>query len=265
MTMKTNNDKRTARWSRQQFSKGQSTENGNHTEENQHGPTPIPPNFGLTNDTGNKCNKWIRWSKEEMKAVVWCFIYIQATTFTENYKVAYELWRERNPDLRTNIDAKLLLNQKNYISKNKKITDIEINEIKENIRHHKQDNTENNITEEENNRNLGTNEEHLENKDLREDTEQNIARDKLREELQIMWYKVRLLQMSERQRLPKLIENNKLIHLKKEINGITGELLKEDETDIKDINHLIYAAATVITERFTKPDKKSEKKRNKDS
>jgi hypothetical protein len=53
--------------------------------------------------------------------------------------------------------------------------------------------------------------------------------------------------MSERQRLPKLIENNKLIHLKKEINGIIEGLLKEDETDITDINPLIYAAATVIT------------------
>jgi hypothetical protein len=41
------------------------------------------------------------------------------------------------------------------------------------------------------------------------------SRDKLKEELQIMWYKVRLLYMP-RQRLPKLREYNKLIHLKKE-------------------------------------------------
>jgi hypothetical protein len=34
--------------------------------------------------------------------------------------------------------------------------------------------------------------------------------------------------MSERQRLTKLIEK-KLIHLKKEINGIIEEILKEDE------------------------------------
>jgi hypothetical protein len=31
MTMKANNDKCTARWSRQQSSNGQSEENGNHT------------------------------------------------------------------------------------------------------------------------------------------------------------------------------------------------------------------------------------------
>jgi hypothetical protein len=200
-----------------------------------------------------------------MKEVVWCFMHIKATTLTENYNVAYELWRERNPNLRTNTDAKLLLNQTNYILQNKKITDTETDEIKENIRHDTQDNTQNNIRDEENNSNVGTNEEHLEIKDLGEDVEQNKARDKLREKLQIMWYKARLLQMSARQRRPKLTENNELIHLQKEINGITEELLKEDETDITDINHLIYAAATVITERITKPGKKVKNRKNKDS
>jgi hypothetical protein len=106
---------------------------------------------------------------------------------------------------------------------------------------------------------MGTNEGHLENRDLGENAEQNVARDKLREKMQIIWYKVRLLQMSERQRLPQLREKNKLIHLKKEINGITEELLKEDETDITDTNHLIYAAATVIIESITKPGNKREK------
>jgi hypothetical protein len=65
--------------------------------------------------------------------------------------------------------------------------------------------------------------------------------------------------------LPKLTENNKLIHLKKGINGIIQELLKEHETDITDTNHLIYAAARVITERITKSSKKVKNRRNKDS
>jgi hypothetical protein len=105
-------------------------------------------------------------------------VYIKATILTENYKAAYELWRERNPNLRTNIGTKLLLNPKNYIIKNKKIADIEIDEIKERKRHHTQDNTENNIRQEQNN-SVGTNEEHSENKDLGENAEQNITRDKI--------------------------------------------------------------------------------------
>jgi len=42
--------------------------------------------------------------------------------------------RERNPVTRMNIDAKALLNQKNYILKAQRITSVEIDEIKENIR-----------------------------------------------------------------------------------------------------------------------------------
>jgi hypothetical protein len=53
------NDKHIGRWSRQQSSNVQSAENGSHTEETQHGPALIPPNIGITNDKGNKCNKLI--------------------------------------------------------------------------------------------------------------------------------------------------------------------------------------------------------------
>jgi hypothetical protein len=49
-----------------------------------------------------------------MKEVVWCFLYVKETTSTENYKAAFELWRKRNPILRTNMDAKLLLNQNTF-------------------------------------------------------------------------------------------------------------------------------------------------------
>jgi hypothetical protein len=53
--------------------------------------------------------------------------------------------------------------------------------------------------------------------------------------------------MSERERLPKLKENSKLIKLMEEINAITEELLEEDKSDITDINYLIHAAATIMT------------------
>ena len=47
---------------------------------------------------------------------------------------AYELWREGHTVMRINIYAELLLNQKNYILKAKCITNVENDEIKENIR-----------------------------------------------------------------------------------------------------------------------------------
>ena len=41
--------------------------------------------------------------------------------------------------------------------------------------------------------------------------EQHTVKNKLKEDLQIMWHKVRLLQISEREKLPKLKTNSKLI------------------------------------------------------
>ena len=43
--------------------------------------------------------------------------------------------------------------------------------------------------------------------------EQHTVKNKLKEYLQIMWHKVRLLQMSESGKLPKLKTNSKLIKL----------------------------------------------------
>jgi hypothetical protein len=50
--------------------------------------------------------------------------------FTTNYKKVYEICRQRNPECRKYMDAKKFMNQKNYIMKNKKITESEIEEIK---------------------------------------------------------------------------------------------------------------------------------------
>ena len=67
--------------------------------------------------------------------------------------------------------------------------------------------------------------------------------------------------MSEREKLPKLKTNSKLIKLQAEINGVNEELL-EDETDITDINNLIYAAATIMTQALNEPSKRSKNRRN---
>jgi len=72
---------------------------------------------------------------------------------------------------------------------------------------------------------------------------------------------VRLLRMSEKEKLPKLKTNSKLIELHEEINGVIG-LLEEDEMDIPDLNNLIHAAATIMTQTLTEPSKRSKNKRD---
>jgi len=69
-----------------------------------------------------------------MKEVLWCFAYTEEKTLGENYKEAYKFWRERNPMTKMSIDSKVLLNRKNYILKAKRITAVEIDDMKENIR-----------------------------------------------------------------------------------------------------------------------------------
>jgi len=49
--------------------------------------------------------------------------------FTENYKTVYEIWRQRNPTGRIYMDPKKIMNQKNYIMKHNKTTEMEIEEI----------------------------------------------------------------------------------------------------------------------------------------
>jgi hypothetical protein len=81
---------------RKQRSSDSTEENGDHTEETQHGPSQSPPNIGVEQENRKKLDKRIQWS-QEMKKVLWCFTYIKEKTLGENYKEAYKLWRERNP------------------------------------------------------------------------------------------------------------------------------------------------------------------------
>ena len=124
-----------------------------------------------------------------------------------------------------------MLNQKNYILKAKRITAVETDEMNENIRLKIWNDTEDqtkgmngdkmdmndkqhqNRDQESNNTGLGKTEY---NKQPGEEGQQHTVRNMLKEDLQIMWYKVRLLQMSERERLPKLKENSKLIKKERE-------------------------------------------------
>jgi hypothetical protein len=53
---------------------------------------------------------------------------------TDNYKKVYEIRRQQNPDCRMYMDANELINQKNYITKDKTITQTENEEIKKNCK-----------------------------------------------------------------------------------------------------------------------------------
>ena len=53
-----------------------------------------------------------------------------------------------------------------------------------------------------------------------------------------------------------------MIKLQGEINGVIEELLEEDEMNITDINNLIHAAATIMTQTLNEPSKRSKSRRD---
>ena len=53
-----------------------------------------------------------------------------------------------------------------------------------------------------------------------------------------------------------------IIKLQEEINGVIEELLEEEKMNITDINNLIYAAATIMTQTLNEPSKRSKNRRN---
>jgi hypothetical protein len=158
--------------------------------------------------------------------------------------------------------------KKIYILKAKGIPAVDIDDIQESIRHEIwKDHTEgwdsNNrmvtVTqkgEEEINKTVSL------GKNSETETRDHTIRTRLNEEIQILWHKVKLLQMSEAERLPRLKEDNKLIKLKDEINGIIEELLEENESDLPEINNLVYSVATLVTQAVNQQSKRGKNRRN---
>ena len=57
-------------------------------------------------------------------------LYVLQTAFYRKLQEVYEIWRQRNPERRMYMNAKKLMNQRNYITKHKKITEMEVEEIR---------------------------------------------------------------------------------------------------------------------------------------
>jgi hypothetical protein len=147
------------------------------------------------------------------------------------------------------------MNQKNYIIKHNKITDMEIELIKREIqtsqRSHPAEREEETLVH------TGTikDDEHKPNAvtTTGEETETQQHRDqinKLREKIESTYYQVTQITTDNRPRLQKLQNMFKLKVIMKTANEAMGEIVDEKDLNITELNHLIYAAATVIMEEI---------------
>ena len=151
------------------------------------------------------------------------------------------------------IDAKKLMNQKNYIMKHNKIMEMEIEgkkrEMQTSQRSHPTEREEemlvhmDTIKDDEHKLNAVTTT--GEEKETQQHRDQII---KLRKKIESAYYQVTQITMDNRPRLQKLQNMFKLKVIMKTANKAMGEILDESDLNITELNHLIYAASTVITE-----------------
>ena len=75
-----------------------------------------------------------KWTRGEYKEVMLCHYKAQAGPRKDNTtKETYRIWRQRNPNVKPAMDANKIASQRRYIEKNKKLTAIEIDQIKAQI------------------------------------------------------------------------------------------------------------------------------------
>ena len=87
--------------------------------------------------TQNQKKKRKKWTKEEYKDVMYCFYYTLENPEMNNTDGSFIKWCERNSDSdkRAYVDANKLANVRRYITREKKLTDEELNHIKTQVRH----------------------------------------------------------------------------------------------------------------------------------
>jgi hypothetical protein len=195
------------------------------------------------------------WTKEETREVIWCCMYCKQH-FTANYKKVYEIWRQRNPGCRTYMDAKRLMNQKNCIMKNKKITELEIEQIKKELQGSQRSHLKEREEEEQSEQLYTINEEekkqNLEPATVveKEIHQQRSAICKLKEKIESTYYQVTQIGIDKRPRLQNLQNVFKVTEIMKPANEAKAEILAGKHLDMTELNHLIYAAATAPTEEI---------------
>jgi len=153
------------------------------------------------------------------------------------------------------MDAKKLMNQKNCIMKHNKIMEMDIEEIKKELqasqRSHLEEREEEELehpgTIKDVERKLNaafTTEEEMEIHQQRDQTY------KLKEKTESTYYQATQLAIDKRPRLQKLQNMSKIKVIMKMPNEAMEDILDEKYLNITGLNHLIYAAAMVITEEI---------------
>ena len=222
------------------------------------------PSTAATSPICNQQNKAKRykWTQEEYKEVMLCYYKTQTEPMKDNItKETYKIWRQRNPNLRPNMDANKIVSQRRYIEKNNKLTTIEIDQIKAYIEQESRymsiadyEGQNEAVIEDHDGQNEGVLIVGMENHAAEAINASELARDILNKYADLDY-----LDVKNRPPLPKLSLTKKLKALIKESNSILEKNILGKS--LNEINQLLYATGFVISGRVGRIPKQR-KRRN---
>ena len=178
-------------------------------------------------------------------------------------KDTYRIWRGRNPNDRSDLTDNAWMNQRRYIERQNKLTNIEIENIKRRIE--SEVNIQNSqaesavadvLVKKTNSSHEKRNQDHVEPSQGEEIEDLVKEIKKVRTE----WENV---SMSERPSLPKIAISRKTKLLIKQANQAIQLVIVEETPSLNHINLLQYVTAYVISEKIGKTPKKTKRRTNK--
>lgn len=229
--------------------------NGNRNETlSHHGP--LDTDQGATESRRKSRQKW---TSEEYKQVMEAYYTASLNPSHQSVtKETYQIWREKNPSTRMNLDYNKLANVRRDIEKQKRLSEKEILEIKKKVmegtpkqdgvnNHDKDTSMEERASEEARHGDESASVRRISEEDT--NFAETTGEVSLRNDILIKWQEIKYLSVEERPQLPKLNKTKKVIGLIDRANKALDEIRKtKGELNVSDINQLYYATATVITE-----------------
>jgi len=102
----------------------------------QDGTDPTPGPAVQPSSTNNQKKTRLKWTREEYTEVMYCFYYALEKPETNNTDDTYNTWCLRNSESEKTqmLDPNKLANVRRHIVRNKKLTDIEISIIKDQVK-----------------------------------------------------------------------------------------------------------------------------------
>lgn len=199
-----------------------------------------------------------QWTTEQYKDVMWCFYYADSTKIEGGtVKGTYSIWRRRNPDIFPNMNPNTLANQRRFIVDKKKLTDVELQQIKETVKRELQAEAAGPPNTLQQVETPGQANEEVETEQPRTPT------NNIREEVQEMvlainqkWVKIQHSDLHERKKLNKVYLDSMVKHKISVANAALLEIIRGSSLNITQINQLMYATAAVVAgevKEVTKP------------